>query len=168
MALEPGDDVVHSIHGPGRVVAVQMRDTPDGPVEYVTIEVGDMRILIPTSEVETVGVRDPISEEDAEAILELLAEDPLKDPGHSARRRRNQKRLLDGDAAALAKIVRSLQALREDRDKPLAMRDKDHLRSATAKLAGELAIALKVTEEEAASLIERATATDEAEADAEA
>jgi RNA polymerase-interacting CarD/CdnL/TRCF family regulator len=155
-SFKPGDHAVHAIHGAGTITAVQMRDTPDGPVEYVTLELGDMTILIPTAELAEVGVRTPISREDAEAILELLAGAPKDDPGHTARRRQNQSRMNNGEAEGLAKVVRSLTALRGERDKALAMRDMYDLRQATSQLVGELAIALGINEADAADLVEQA------------
>ncbi len=154
--FKPGDHAVHAVHGPGTITAVQMRDTPDGPVEYVSLEVDGMTILIPTTELAEVGVRTPISPEDARSILEMLGDDPLKDPGHAARRRRNQSRLSTGDAEALAKVVRSLTALKAERDKSLAMRDMYDLRQATAQLVAEIAISLDVTEDEAEALVKEA------------
>lgn len=154
--FKPGDHVVHSVHGPATVVSVQMRDTPDGPVEYVKLQTDDMRIMIPTSELDEVGVREPIDAADAQEILELLGGKAKIDKTHSARRRRNAKRLTDGDPEALAKVVRSLRALREERDKALPMGDKAHLTDATDKLAHELSIALDISREEAAELVEGA------------
>ncbi|MGI9017728.1 MAG: CarD family transcriptional regulator [Euzebya sp.] len=155
-SFKPGDDVVHPIHGPGTVTAVQLRDTPEGPVEYVSMQVDGMTIMIPRTELEGIGVRDPISSDEAHAILQLLAEDPLSDPGHAARRRRNQSRLVGGDAEALAQIVRSLRTLKAGRDKALPMHDTNHLRLATDQLVGELAIAMEVSRDEAAKLVEAA------------
>lgn len=163
--FEPGDPVVHAIHGPGTVRSVETRDTPGGPREYVAMEVEDMTIMIPTEELDDVGVREPISREDARAVLDLLGDDALKDPGHAARRRRNAKRLTAGDAEALAKVVRSLHALREDSGKPLRLADVQHLRQATAKLVGELAIALDVEPAEAEALVHDAVAADAGEDD---
>ncbi len=154
----PGDHAVHAVHGPGTITAVQMRDTPNGPVEYVSLQLESMVIMIPTAELEQVGLRTPISREDAEAILEMLAEDPLDDPGHAARRRRNQSRLSAGKTESLAKVVRSLTALRAERDTALAMQDMSDLRTATAQLVGELAISLDITEEAAQGLVDKALA----------
>lgn len=150
---KPGDHVVHAVHGPGEVIAVEPRDTPDGPVDYVTIRIDDMRVLVPLAELDEVGVRAPMTREEAQDVLDLLGEEPLKDPGHAGRRRRNSSRLVGGDAEALAKVIRSLAALREASDKPLRYRDKEHLRAATDKLVDELAIALQVSPEEARDLI---------------
>jgi CarD family transcriptional regulator len=158
-SFSAGDHVVHPIHGPGTVTAVSTRQMPDGPVEYVSMDVHGMTIMIPTTELAEIGVRDPIDEEQAQAILSLLRDDPLKDPGHTARRRRNQSRLVGGDAEALAKIVRSLRNLKAERTKALPMRDNSHLRTATEQLVSELAIALKVSNEEAADLVEQAVMT---------
>ncbi len=152
----PGDHAVHAIHGPGTITAVQMRDTPNGPVEYVSLQLESMVIMIPTAELEQVGLRTPISREDAEAILEMLAEDPLDDPGHAARRRRNQSRLSAGKAESLAQVVRSLTALRSERETALAMQDMSDLRTATAQLVGELAISLDISESVAQGLVDEA------------
>lgn len=153
----PGDPVVHAVHGPGKVVSVQTRQMPDGPVEYVAIDVESMRLLVPLSELEEVGIREPISREEAKEILELLGGDPMKDPGHTGRRQRNARRLLGGDPEGLAKVIRSLKALGEESDKPLKQADKDHLRKAMAKLVAELSISLEVSEEEAEELVWEAT-----------
>lgn len=155
----PGDPVVHAIHGSGTVVSVEHRDTPDGPVEYVAMEVDNLTILIPTSELEdSDSVREPIGADAARALLDLLGEGSLKDPGHAARRRRNAKRLTEGDAEALAKVVRSLHALQADSDKPLRLADVQHLRKATGMLVAELAVALQVDQEEAEALVAEAVA----------
>lgn len=158
---EPGDQVVHAVHGPGEVIAIETRDTPEGPVEYVAIQVGNMRVSVPLLELDESSIRPPMTREQAEEILDLLGKEPLKDPGHSGRRRRNESRLAGGEADALAKVVRSLAALRDAGDGSLKYRDKQHLTEATDKLVGELAIALGVSDDEARGLIADAVEGDD-------
>ena len=127
-------------------------------VEYVGMDLDGMTVLVPLAELESVGVRQPIDADDARALLELLGDEALKDPGHSGRRRRNSSRLTSGDPEEVAKIVRSLNALRDDTGKPLRSADSRHMKSAMEKLVGELAIALDVDAEEAEELMREALA----------
>lgn len=154
----PGDPIVHAVHGPGTILAVERRDVAGGgAAEYVSIDVDGMTVKVPLDQVDAIGLRDPIVPEEAEQVLDLLADDPLEDPGHSRRRRRNRTRLAKGDATSLAKVVRSLRALRRRRDTPLAYRDKRHLQQASERLASELALALNVDRPAAEEMIEDAT-----------
>lgn len=157
----PGQTIVHPVHGTGVVTepGVVTRDTPDGPAEYVTIEfeADRMRLMVPLADLDESTLRPPMTADEAQEILALLAGEPAKDPGHAGRRRRNESRLMDGEAESLAKVVRSLRALREDRDGTLKYRDKAHLTDAMDRLVAEMAVALGVSEEEARSRIDQAT-----------
>ncbi|MEE8600999.1 CarD family transcriptional regulator [Euzebya tangerina] len=163
MELQPGDHVVHQVHGPGTVIEVTTRDMPGGPREYVSLQLATMTLLVPLDEVDDSGLRQPIDAADAHSIIELLGKESLDDPGHRARRSRNRSRIASGEAEGLAKVVRSLKALRQESGRPLRYADKNHLRQALRQLVGELALALGIDETEAEEMVLDAVADDEPE-----
>lgn len=158
----PGDHVVHPAHGPGQVVAIEERELMGETLRYVTMELEDMRVMVPERELEDIGIREPVDSSGVDEVLELLADDPLEDPGHRGRRRRNDKRIRSGDVAELAKVVRSLKTLEAESDKGLKHHDMSDLRAAMDRLVAELAIALERDEDEVRAMVLKAVAPEAA------
>lgn len=155
--LKVGDQVVHPVHGPGTVTKIEERDVGSGPVRYVHLALGSLTLLLPAHEVEAAGLRAPMDAAEAERLLALLAGPTAgDDPGHTERRRRNAGGLTSGQAEELARIVHSLDALRQSTGKALREQDSAHLASARQRLADEVAIALDIDRSEALERIRRA------------
>lgn len=151
-----GDTVVHPVHGVATVVGTEERDLGAGPVTYVRLQAEDLLVLVPEDDLDEGTLRDPIDAAHARRILQLLGEDSGEDPGHRARRRRNSARLQSGEPERLAKVVRSLQSLREASKGGLREADARHLDDALSRLAEELAVALNIDVAQARERIETA------------
>lgn len=153
----PGDAIVHAVHGPGTVAGVEERQVAGRTVTYLKVDIGSMVLLVPEDDLESSGLRAPMEADVARSVLLALeAEVTDDDPGHTDRRRINATRLSSGDPEALADVLRTLEAQADETGKGLLSRDRDHHRQALEMLAGEIAIALGITEAEALERIRAA------------
>lgn len=151
-----GDQVVHPVHGTGRVRGTEQRTIGDVTRTYVVLDLGELTMMIPEEELSDAGLREPIDAERAQQILELLASHPDDDPGRNERRRQNADRLASGDPEQLARVARGLMLVEAQREKGLLPPDERDRSEAIERLAEELSLALDISLEEAVERIERA------------
>jgi CarD family transcriptional regulator len=161
MAFKVGDRVVYPHHGAAVIKKKESRvvRTPDAEekVEYFVLHMahGDLTLSVPVDKAEEVGMRPPISEEDVEDVLRLLAKRDVREPSNWSRRFKNhQEKLKSGDVYQVAEVVRNL-ALREAA-RGLSAGEKSMLERARVILASELSIAWDVPEEEALERLAKA------------
>ena len=77
--FETGDKIVYPMHGAGMINSIEKRnDENGGVVEYFILEMllGDMKIMIPIKNIEQVGLRHVISEEQLADIENVLISRP--------------------------------------------------------------------------------------------
>ena len=70
-----GDKIVYPMHGAGIIESIEEKEILGNKQNYyvVKIPIGEMRVLIPTENVENIGIREIISEKDADKVFEMLA-----------------------------------------------------------------------------------------------
>jgi CarD family transcriptional regulator len=165
MAFKVGDRVVYPHHGAAVIKKKESRlvRNPDSEekteekVDYFVLHMahGDLTLSVPVDKAEEVGMRPPISEEDVEDVLRLLAKRDVREPSNWSRRFKNhQEKLKSGDVYQVAEVVRNL-ALREAA-RGLSAGEKSMLERARVILASELSIAWDVPEEEALERLAKA------------
>jgi CarD family transcriptional regulator len=167
MAFKVGDRVVYPHHGAAVIKKKESRlvrdpeseENVERKVDYFVLHMahGDLTLSVPVDKAEEVGMRPPISEEDVEDVLRLLAKRDVREPSNWSRRFKNhQEKLKSGDVYQVAEVVRNL-ALR-DVSKGLSAGEKSMLNKARSVLVSELSFALDVSEDEALSRLEVALA----------
>ena len=159
MAFKVGDRVVYPHHGAAVIKKKESREVSGEKVDYFVLHMahGDLTLSVPVNKAEDVGMRPPISEEDVEDVLRLLAKRDVREPSNWSRRFKNhQEKLKSGDVYQVAEVVRNL-ALR-DVSKGLSAGEKSMLNKARSVLVSELSFALDVSEDEALSRLEVALA----------
>ena len=150
MAFKVGDRVVYPHHGAAVIKKKESRQVNDEKVEYFVLHMahGDLTLSVPVDKAEEVGMRPPISTEDVEDVLRLLAKRDVREPSNWSRRFKNhQEKLKSGDVYQVAEVVRNL-ALREA-DRGLSAGEKSMLAKARSVLVSELSFALDVSEDDA-------------------
>jgi len=69
-----GDKIVYPMHGAGVIESIEEREILGKKQSYyvVKIPIGEMKVLIPIKNVDGIGIREVISEEDADKVFLIL------------------------------------------------------------------------------------------------
>jgi CarD family transcriptional regulator len=117
------------------------------------IPIGDMKVMVPISSVESIGLREVVDAQTVECVLERMRSRQLDDTVNWNRRYRvNLDKIRSGDIYEVADVVRSLMIRNEE--KGLSTGERKMLDNAKQILISELALARDMNEEEAVGLIE--------------
>lgn len=149
--LSTGDAVVHFLHGTGQVVCEGEREHQGAWVRYVTVRYwrDDLTVSFPAANASELGLRRPIDSPEVQRLLETLTLEASRVDGHFVHRQRaNEEALRSGDPFRVAVTIRDLHA-REMRSRRLPPSEAELKRQAIRLLAGEIAAALDVSEDEA-------------------
>jgi len=144
-----GDKVVYPMHGAGVIEAIEEREVLGERHQYyiMKLPIGDMQVMIPTGNVEEVGLRQIISDSDVEKVLKILqGEKTSMSQNWNRRYRANLEKIKSGDIFEVAEVVRNL-AIR-DREKGLSTGERKMLDNARQILISELVLAQDSTEEQ--------------------
>ena len=152
-----GSKVVHPCHGAGTVVRIQEKSLGDLTHTYYVIDTlpGSMRVMVPVSQVDEVGLREVGAAEDLRAVLQTCTVAPLEDEVDTNFRTRSAKmseQLKSGSFEDVADVVRMLYYMSTMRS--LGMTDRRFFEQGKDFLAGELALATGQDMEAAKSEVE--------------
>lgn len=68
-----GDKIVYPMHGAGTIDAIEQKDILGEKQDYYIIKMpGEVKVMVPISKAEDVGVRNIINKEEAGKVLEIL------------------------------------------------------------------------------------------------
>ncbi|MCQ3813024.1 MAG: CarD family transcriptional regulator [Acidimicrobiia bacterium] len=157
MTFKPGDRVVYPHHGAAVIEKREKRTAFGEEREYLVLRMahGDLVLSVPVDQVDQVGMRWPISNEDVADLIDVLAKRDVREPANWSRRFKNhQEKLKSGDVYQVAEVVRNL-ALR-NYTKGLSAGEKSLYTKARTVLISELAFALDVDEEVATNRVDDA------------
>ncbi|MFW5972187.1 MAG: CarD family transcriptional regulator [Bacillota bacterium] len=152
--FDVGDKVVYPNHGAGTIVAVETKEILGEEKKYyiMKLPIGEMKVMIPVEKVEEIGIRNVISEEEADEVLGLLKGDKSKMSQNWNRRyRANMEKLKTGDIYEVAEVVRNLTI--RDYEKGLSTGEKKMLNNSRQILISELVLSKDLEEEEVEELI---------------
>ena len=150
-----GDKVVYPMHGAGIIEAIEEREILGKRKTYyiMRLPLGDMKVMIPTDNVEEIGIRDIIDQKEVERVIEVLKNDKSKMSSNWNRRyRANMQKIKSGNIFEVAEVVRNLQL--RDIEKGLSTGERKMLSNAKQILISELVLADNIEEERAKELIE--------------
>lgn len=150
-----GDKIVYPMHGAGTIDSVETKEFLGEEKEYFILKmpIGNMDISIPKSNINNMDIRDVISKKEGQEVLEILDSDPEDmNNNWNVRYRHNQDILKTGDIFKIAKMVRDLVAL--DEEKGLSTTEKKLLNRARRIMASELVMAGAIEREEAEKMID--------------
>ena len=157
VTFKPGDRVVYPHHGAAVIEKREKRTAFGEEREYLVLRMahGDLVLSVPVDQVDQVGMRWPISNEDVADLIDVLAKRDVREPANWSRRFKNhQEKLKSGDVYQVAEVVRNL-ALR-NYTKGLSAGEKSLYTKARTVLISELAFALDVDEEVATNRVDDA------------
>jgi CarD family transcriptional regulator len=151
-----GDKAVYPVHGVAEVVALEQRDIGGNqtPVYILKIIETGMKIMVPTINAGTIGLRDLITSKQVKEVYSILkARDIPRDTQTWNRRYREyMEKIKTGSVFEIAEVMRDLCVLRITKD--LSFGERKMLDTARGLLTRELALAKGVGEDRIASEIE--------------
>lgn len=150
-----GDVIVYPMHGAGVVQAIEEKEVLGEKHKYYTLmlPLRNMKVMIPTNNVDNMGIRDVISNQGVDKVIEILKGIKTEMPDNWNRRyRSNMEKLKSGDIYEVTEVVRNLIIL--DREKGLSTGEKKMLSNAKQILASELVFVTDFDEVKIERLIE--------------
>lgn len=145
-----GDMAVYPAHGVGRVTSIETREISGTKQVFYVLNILDngMTIMVPTSNVNAVGLRELISTDDVKTVYSILKERdiPADNQTWNRRYREYMDKIKTGSIYEIAEVFRDLSLLRDDKE--LSFGERKMLDTARNLLIKELAFAEDRTEEE--------------------
>ncbi len=151
-----GDLAVYPAHGVGVIEAIEQKSIGGAEHTFYIMRIleNDMKIMIPQSNAENVGLRQVISDEDVERVYSILQDKDVTFTPQTWNRRYREymEKIKTGSIFDLAAVLRDLYILQMD--KPLSFGERKMLDTARNLLIKEISIAKQKDEEEIAEGIE--------------
>jgi CarD family transcriptional regulator len=159
MSFHIGDKVVYPNHGVGIIEQIQISAGVGSTQQCYLLRIvsSSLRVMIPLSNVQAVGLRRIIQSKEVNRILRYLAYgECLPAPDWKDRFRDNSEKMRSGSLLQVAEVLKCL--LLVSRDKSLSFRERKMLDRARYLLVSELAIVKKTSESHIEALLTRALA----------
>lgn len=141
-----GDSVVYPSHGAGVIEEIEEREIEGIVHRYyaMRIPLGDMKVLIPVDGAEKIGIRDIISSNEADNVIENFRICEI-DACHNwnKRFRDNMVKIRSGNIYEVASVVKGLMI--RDKSKGLSTGERKMLANAKQILISEIVIAKQTT-----------------------
>jgi len=154
-----GETVIYPQHGACVVKGTKKMEAFGEKREYLILEtvINEMVLKVPVDKADEVGVRPPVSPDELEDLVSVLAKPDPRVPSNWSRRFKNhQEKLKSGDVYQVAEVVRNLAA--RNRDAALSAAERTMYERARVNLISEIAPALKVSAEAAEDYLDDALA----------
>jgi CarD family transcriptional regulator len=144
-----GDKAVYPVHGVAEVVALESRDIGGNATNVYILKILDtgLKIMVPTINAGTVGLRDLITAKEVKEVLTILKsrDIPRDTQTWNRRYREYMEKIKTGSVFEIAEVMRDLSVLRATKD--LSFGERKMLDTARGLLIKELAIAKGVGED---------------------
>ena len=139
-----GDVAVYPAHGVGEVKSIESREISGTTHKFYVLQILDngMKIMVPTNNVNAVGLREIISKDEVEAVYDILKERdiPIDDKQTWNRRYREyMDKIKTGSIYEIAEVYRDLSLLKQEKE--LSFGERKLLDQARTLLVKELAFA---------------------------
>jgi CarD family transcriptional regulator len=113
-----GDKAVYPAHGVAEVVAIERKEISGHEMVFYVLKILDngMKVMIPTSNVKAVGMREIISSVEAEEVFKILRkkEKVVESTTWNRRYREYMEKIKTGSVFEVAKVLRDLYLLKGD------------------------------------------------------
>lgn len=156
-APKVGSIRTHPVHGPVRVMETVTRKVRGESKKYIDLEVigQDMRIAIPAGQGNEVGLRDLIDEKQIASVLAMLAEPAPERPARESWAHRQKSLGMQVQSGVLKERISAIREIltKAEGGAPSSLAERSLLDSALSPLAAEIAIARKISREEARALL---------------
>jgi CarD family transcriptional regulator len=148
-AFKVGEKVVYPAHGVGVIESLQVRNVSGTQKKFYMLRIVDseMTIMIPTENVQTVGLRRIIGRDMVSKVYKILRERKVEVDQQTWNRRYREytEKIKTGSVLEIAKVLRDLFVLKADKE--LSFGERKMLDTARNLLVKELAIARSFPEE---------------------
>ena len=142
-SFKVGDKVVYPGHGVGQITSIKTKSVADTEQQFLDITIIDsgMKIMVPASQLESVGLRRVVDKKSLDKVYEILKERrPKMDTQTWNRRfREYSQKIKTGSVFEIAQVLRDLSVL--SAEKELSFGEKKMLDMAQGLLVSEIAIA---------------------------
>lgn len=149
-----GDKIVYPMHGAGIIEGMEEKCILGEEHKYYVLKmpVGDMKVMIPINNIEGIGVRDIVSAQEADRVLEVFEACGEDDNSNwNKRYRENMEKMKIGNLSEIACVTKTLM-LRDQR-KSLSNAERKMLTNAKNILLSELVLSKGISYDEAESLL---------------
>jgi CarD family transcriptional regulator len=150
-----GDKVVYPMHGAGIIESIEEKEILGELKKYyvMRIPVGNMKVMIPTDNVESIGLREVVDEGIIGMVEEVLRNgDTPMSTNWNQRYRANLDKIRSGDIMAVADVVRNLVS--RERQKGLSTGERKMLDNAMQILVSEIVLAREMQTDDAYDWLE--------------
>lgn len=145
-----GDKAVYPAHGVGEVIAIESKEISGHTQTFYVLKIleNDMKVMIPTSNVNSVGLREIIRPHEVEQVYDILKkkEKCVDSTTWNRRYREYMEKIKTGSVFEVAKVLRDLYLLKNDKD--LSFGERKMLDTARSLLVKEISIARDMGEDE--------------------
>jgi CarD family transcriptional regulator len=154
--FEVGDKAVYPVHGVAEVVDVESRDIGGASTSVYILKIMEtgLKIMVPTANATTVGLREIISADEVGEVYSILESEEIARDTQTWNRRYREymEKIKTGSVFEIAEVVRDLCILRTSKD--LSFGERRMLETARNLLVKELALAKSAPESQIEEEIE--------------
>jgi len=144
MNFKVGDNAVYPGHGVGQVMAIEVKEIMGTKLEFYSVQILEtgMKVMVPKTNVKSVGLRPIISKDEAGKVLGLLKETDVKIDTQTWNRRYREymEKIKTGSVYEIAEVLRDLYLLKVDKE--LSFGERKMLETARGLLMRELTLAV--------------------------
>jgi CarD family transcriptional regulator len=155
--FEVGDKAVYPVHGVAEVVALEKRDIGGSQTPVYILKIIDtgMKIMVPTINAGSVGLRDLINSKQVKEVYSILKDRdvPRDTQTWNRRYREYMEKIKTGSVFEIAEVLRDLCVLRMTKE--LSFGERKMLDTARGLLIKELALAKGVDDKAIAGEIDQ-------------
>lgn len=138
-----GDNAVYPGYGVGQIKAIESKEISGNKLTFYSIRIIDsgMKILVPTENAESVGLRPIITKDEAQKVIGILKERDVKVDNQTWNRRYREymEKIKTGSVYEIAEVLRDLFVLKVDKE--LSFGERKMLDTARGLLLKELSLA---------------------------
>lgn len=141
-----GDKVAYPMHGAAIIKGVEKETEQGEEQQYFVLEpcLGHLKIKVPVSMIEKLGIRPIISENEADKVInDFISCEYAEESNWNKRYRDNLETLKSGNLAEIAKITKTLML--RDKKKSLSNAERKMLNNAKSILISELIMSKNLT-----------------------
>ena len=150
-----GDRISYPMHGAGYIEAVEERLFLDEKRRYYILKFseGDIKVHVPVETAEKAGLRQIISSDECNRVMESFKslDDADESTNWNRRNRENLEKMKSGNVFEIAAVIKAL--LKREALKSLSSSEKKMLGTSMQILVSELALASNTKDEEVKILI---------------
>ncbi len=150
-----GSKVVYPLHGAGVIESIEEREIMGIKQLYyiMRIPVGNMKVMVPMETAAEIGLRDVISCDEADKVLQEFQQCPTEmDVNWNKRYRENMQRIKSGNIYDVVYVVKNL--MYRDKSRGLSTGERKMLSNAKQILVSELVVAKSKTQQEIESAMD--------------